>query len=70
MRKKALKLDHVKRFVLDECDKLLEQLGASFYVHASLVMCVCRLRMCMYMYRLHVHAWIESLPRAVTGADP
>lgn len=29
MRKKALKLDHVKRFVLDECDKLLEQLGAS-----------------------------------------
>ena len=28
VRKKALKLDHVKRFVLDECDKLLEQLGA------------------------------------------
>lgn len=36
MRKKALKLDHVKRFVLDECDKLLEQLGAClFYLFGS-----------------------------------
>ena len=26
VRKKALKLDHVKRFVLDECDKLLDAL--------------------------------------------
>ena len=27
VRKKALKLDHIKRFVLDECDKLLDSLG-------------------------------------------
>ena len=27
VRKKVLKLDHVKRFVLDECDKLLDSLG-------------------------------------------
>jgi len=27
VRKKALKLDHLKRFILDECDKLLDVLG-------------------------------------------
>ncbi len=31
IKSKKLSLKNVKHFVLDECDKMLEQLGQSFY---------------------------------------
>jgi len=41
LRRKSIDLSHVKHFVLDECDKMLEELGAlhsglSWRVHARL----------------------------------
>jgi ATP-dependent RNA helicase UAP56/SUB2 len=33
VRKKHLKLDHLKRFVLDECDNLLDKLGGWHHHH-------------------------------------
>ena len=29
-REKSLNMKHIKHFILDECDKMLEQLGKSF----------------------------------------
>ena len=34
---KALKLNNLKRFVMDECDQLLDKLGTRTQPHASLV---------------------------------
>lgn len=37
IRNKTLNLKNVKHFVLDECDKMLEQLGASCFVCSHLI---------------------------------
>lgn len=32
-RNKSLNLRHIKHFILDECDKMLEQLGERLFIH-------------------------------------
>lgn len=45
-RQKTLNLKHTKHFILDECDKMLEQLGASCFCFAfqSCQLCPCCVR--------------------------
>ena len=49
VRDKTLNTKHIKHFVLDECDKMLEQLGV--YMCVCVRVCVCvRARACMCMH--------------------
>ena len=48
IREKDLNLKHVKHFILDECDKMLEQLGVCVCVRACVCVCVC-VRVCVCM---------------------
>lgn len=40
VRQKTLNLHNVKHFILDECDKMLEQLG-KYNIFTSVCVCVC-----------------------------
>lgn len=53
VRDKTLNTKHLKHFILDECDKMLDQLGTQMVCsiwnsQKCLLLCVCHLLICRY----------------------